>query len=222
MTQTFRTRGESGFEWMMPDAEKHFISMLEIDPEYQSLSKAMIIRNKTRIDLSHVLDVGANIGLWTRWFARQGSELIDCFEPMDDNLECLRANVNDLPMVRIYDVALSDQPGTLVLHTTHDNKNGGAASIDPFGELRKQEDHRQHTVGCDTLDSLGLAPTFIKIDIQGAEPLMLAGSERTIKSHKPGICVECDYPDLDPIKLLESWGYEVIERRKSDFLMLPK
>jgi len=26
VTQTFRTRGESGFEWMMPDAEKHFES----------------------------------------------------------------------------------------------------------------------------------------------------------------------------------------------------
>lgn len=55
------------------------------------------------------------------------------------------------------------------------------------------------------LDDLGLAPFFIKVDVQGYEYKALKGGEQTIKKHEPVLLIET--PDAKTNEYLESLGY---------------
>ena len=64
-----------------------------------------------------------------------------------------------------------------------------------------------------TLDSLNLAPDFIKIDCEGLEWHVLVGGEQTIRTHKPVIMFEENglnerygIAGGEVGRLLESWG----------------
>src|SRR5690606_24948980 len=64
-----------------------------------------------------------------------------------------------------------------------------------------------------TLDSLNLAPDFIKLDVEGMEWHALKGGEHTIRTHRPIIMLEENGCSLrygigrgETGKLLESWG----------------
>ena len=218
--KTYESHGEkTRFLWHFPDAETHFIEMLEINPEYQFKVKRMLNDFQDLINFDHVLDIGANVGLWTRWFSRWGAKTIDCFEPMSGNIECLIKNTQDLSGINIHQCALSNTPGTLTLYNAEEQKNSGAATINAKKYLSTSTTLSSHTVECKTLDSFDLAPTFVKIDVQGAELLVLQGAEQTFKKHKPGLIVEYDQ-DGEILELLNSWGYKKIIERGSDALMV--
>lgn len=203
------------FTWHFPNSEEHFIQMLQINPEYQIKNKNMILRYKNQLDFSCVLDIGANVGLWTRWFNAIGSQVIHCFEPMPENLECLKVNTQDLSNVTIYPVALFNEQCDLTLYTTVQNKNTGTATI-----FANEAFTVPHQVSAITLDSLNLAPTFIKIDVQGAELAALQGGEQTIIKHKPAMIVECEDGKTEPLEYLASFGYKVIKHTTVDYLLL--
>jgi FkbM family methyltransferase len=56
------------------------------------------------------------------------------------------------------------------------------------------------------LDDLGLAPFFIKLDVQGHEYHALRGGEGTIRAHEPVLLVE--WPDDRTFRMLKEIGYE--------------
>jgi FkbM family methyltransferase len=58
-----------------------------------------------------------------------------------------------------------------------------------------------------TLDSLGLAPTFMKIDVEGFEHEVLMGGLETVKRHEPVIMVERYWNDTRVFDLLQDLGY---------------
>jgi FkbM family methyltransferase len=54
-----------------------------------------------------VIDIGANVGAFTRWsYARWSSIKTFCFEPIKDNFETLKKNTSDLDNVEIYNCAI--------------------------------------------------------------------------------------------------------------------
>ena len=64
---------------------------------------------------------------------------------------------------------------------------------------------------------------FIKYDIEGYELRAIKGSEDTIKKYYPVIIVEQNKGNIDSVKLLEQWGYELkgIDKMFSaDYLMV--
>jgi FkbM family methyltransferase len=207
------------FLWHFPTAELHFIEMLEANPEYQFKVKRMLNDFQDLINFDHVLDIGANVGLWTRWFSRWGAKKIDCFEPLSENIECLVKNTQDLIGVDIHQCALSNAPGTLTLYNSGEQKNSGAATINSDKYLSTAKTLLSYTVNCKPLDSFDLSPTFVKIDVQGAELLVLQGAEQTLKTHKPGLVIECDQGG-EILELLSSWGYKKIMERGSDVLLV--
>ena len=221
--KTYESKGKkTKFLWHFPDNETHFIKVMENtdNPEYQHKVKRMIEDRKHLLNFEYVLDIGANVGLWTRWFSRLGAKTINCFEPMPSNIECLVENTKDLNNVFIHKYALSKEPGTLTLYNSIEQQNSGAATIDT-SKLSSSREKIKQIVECKTLDSFNLAPTFVKIDVQGAEMLVLQGGEETIKKHKPGLVVECeDHEGI--LELLLSWGYKKLITQGSDTLMVAK
>lgn len=70
-----------------------------------------------------------------------------------------------------------------------------------------------------TLDSFELAPSFIKIDVEGSEYQVLLGAQDTIRRHEPALLVECysEKPEIEP--LLAPYGYR--EYHLSDGRLVP-
>ena len=74
-----------------------------------------------------------------------------------------------------------------------------------------------------TLDALGLAPDFIKLDVEGCEYAALLGGEATIRAHRPVIMLEDNgLSERYGVArgacraLLESWGACCVAVRNKD------
>ena len=61
---------------------------------------------------------------------------------------------------------------------------------DTLGGSASAIDMREVEVEVRRLDDLGLAPALVKIDVEGAEPAVLAGLTRTIERHRPVFLIE--------------------------------
>jgi FkbM family methyltransferase len=145
-----------------------------------------------------VLEIGANIGTETvSLLMRHGIERVLAIEPDTENARFLRANlalngVQD--RVTIYEIALSDIDGTVVLERSEDNwgdhrvRAGGSFGPDLHGEgLRATAE-----VTARRLDSLIAAGEvdleeidLVWMDAQGHEGHILSGAERLLASDTP-------------------------------------
>ena len=122
-----------------------------------------------------VWDVGANVGVYTLLFSRLVgvSGAVSAFEPLSSNCDCLIGHIraNGLSNVKVFQTAVSDRKGLAGFSTCSSNSMGsitrGASEL---------------MVSTIPLDSLVLEekypfPDVIKMDVEGAEALVLGGSE---------------------------------------------
>jgi FkbM family methyltransferase len=149
---------------------------------------------------SIVLDIGANIGTHTLWFA-QNSKLVIAFEPQRYAFQMLCANMalNSIQNAdckqlgvgstrEIIEVAFID-PET--------ENNFGGLSLQDHSIEKVREERGVHLDGekiaiC-TIDDMGLQKCdFIKIDVEGMEPQVLMGGRATILDLRPYIYIEVD------------------------------
>ena len=182
-------------------------------------------------------DVGANTGLYTLFAAKncpQGT--VVAFEPYPPNSDLLRRDVsrNGLENVLVRELALSDSDGTITFDQPASEDVGyGSSSIAPEAS--------EHTVQVPTARGDELvgsgdvpAPTVIKIDVEGSEPLVVDGLRETLQRddcrivycevHKPTksdkrLAID-DFgssPD-ELVAMLSDCGFEtdVIDRTESD------
>jgi FkbM family methyltransferase len=132
---------------------------------------------------STVLDIGAHIGVHTRRFSRlagvQGR--VYAFEASPENVAVLRHNVTStrFPNVEIVPAAVSDRCGTATLHLSpgHSNHSLNAGYTAETGTVE---------VPCLSIDAFCADRSisrvdFVKVDTEGAEPLVLRGMADTIR-----------------------------------------
>ena len=62
-----------------------------------------------------------------------------------------------------------------------------------------------------SLDSFDEEVDFIKMDVEGYEPLIIQGGTKTISSNWPVILCEINRGDFTAQELLESMGYKLID-----------
>jgi len=149
----------------------------------------------------YIVDVGANIGCHTVSYAGFNIDSkIWAFEPQEKLHEILTKNVkqnNYSDRIDVYKQGLGHCKMSCELVSLdkmdRDLRNGGCnkggAGIGKGGE------HMTIT----TLDSMELPGLdFIKIDVEGAESLVIMGGKETIKKYKPVICFEHNYQRIDP------------------------
>jgi len=165
-----------------------------------------------KIGLSYVknfdlaIDGGAFVGAWTREMAKRFKKVV-AFEPDPQNFELLKRNTKEFDNVFLHNAALGDQNTKIGL----DGKVPCSRYIIPEGEIQMLR-----------LDSLNLAPTFVKFDLEGTEIFALRGAEQTLKAYKP--VVQMEYKDRvwdrynsgDPERLLKSWGWKFQEKAHVD------
>jgi FkbM family methyltransferase len=136
---------------------------------------------------SVVLDVGANIGLYTLLAAKRGARVF-AIEADPRNLELLRQNVHLNGFddrVTIFPIAAGNQQGMVMLYRTRGNSGNSNLfeGIDPV------------QVPCRTIDSLNLPPIDVcKMDIEGNEVSALRGMGATI-ARSPQIKMLIEYAE---------------------------
>ena len=140
------------------------------------------------------IDIGANIGLYTLKAASLtgAAGRVIAVEPGQEASQQLRDNLalNDFPHVTVAQLALSDHAGEATLHHIPLGDDPQAYSLLPDGSTETGE-----TVTIDTLDALvarlGIDTLdVIKMDVEGAEPLVIAGGRATLQRFHPIVIFE--------------------------------
>ena len=146
-----------------------------------------------------VFDVGANEGFFTLLAGRlvEPGGFVVAFEPSPRNLRRLRSNLrlNSLDCVQVLPVAASDRTGRDTLLIT---RYGGGPTLMSAGEVPPDFIRRKRvgTVRIDDLVGKTLPlPDVVKIDVEGAEGLVLDGMNRTLSRRETTVLVEVDGPN---------------------------
>lgn len=172
------------------------------------------------------VDVGTNLGWYTVLAAKNlaGGSVIG-FELDDLNVDLLRKNVelNQCDNIEIHHAAVSDEPGTISY------KRSAAAPSAVFSiatDGGPDDDGVMVTVDSVTLDGFFNArqdsPDVIKIDVEGAETMVLNGMKRILHDVKPRLFIEVHPTKLpaygssvaEVVSILMDHGYEIFEMQE--------
>ena len=153
------------------------------------------------------LDVGSNIGQWTRPLAKRFESVV-CFEPNPNFRECFEKNIQE-KNVLLWPYGLSDKE--------HKAKQDFNSTV-----LQREDGD----IDCRTLDSFGLTNVdFVKIDVDGFEVPLLDGARETLTKNDAVINIEMKRAKrMSVVKkcelILQDLGYKFQKRVKSDEVWL--
>ena len=155
-----------------------------------------------------VLDIGGNAGFYTLAFSRLvgDSGHVYAFEPFAENANNILKHValNSLVNVSLLQMAVSDRGGVVGFHIASSNSMGSIS------------DERNYVIPTNSLDGLIAegeipVPDVIKMDVEGAESLVLKGAKNLLGNKKTVLIIalhgqrqrdECT-------KLLDSAGFDI-------------
>ena len=175
------------------------------------------------------IDIGANIGLTAVPIAHSGIRTL-AFEPVPANAAYLRRNAEANGCggaIEIVDVALLDQPGEVTFelspynHGDHRFRSGDGVA------LMNEDAWATTQVPAHVLDDYAdrlSGPVVMKVDVQGAEPLVFAGGRTVFDRVDLLICEISPYAmarmKVDPVMFFEYFGQyahvQVFERESED------
>jgi|GEM_PF-596391 len=170
---------------------------------YEAKLSQRIIEELKRTGSEYFLDVGANIGLISLNVLREMPDAkIFCFEPGPHQSALLNKtiNLNNLDRkIRLFKYALGDKTGEFQFATHYSLHTSG----DGFFDTKRAGKCKFIKVGMDTLDNCweSTGNSFIKvvkIDVEGAELLVLKGGSKFIKRCRPTIFLEINKYNLKP------------------------
>jgi FkbM family methyltransferase len=143
---------------------------------------------------SVLLDVGANVGMYTMIAAKLRRARVYAFEPESQNYALLNANihVNGLHgQVTAFCVALSDQVGFDKLYLSEFSAGGSCHSLheDVGFDLTPRKSPFVQGVFSHTIDAAITSgaievPNYIKLDVDGFEHKVLKGAKQTLRDQR--------------------------------------
>jgi len=165
----------------------------EWEPEETAFLQSRLQEGQT------VLDIGANLGWFTLVAASKigSTGKVHAFEPRPETLAMLSKTIalNTLErVVEVWPYALSDAEGELLLNWADKTDNPGHSFLSKTEtSIANHESARVKSVRLDDLLP-DVAPDVVKIDVEGAEPLVMRGALNALRRKKPVILSEL-FPD---------------------------
>ena len=139
-------------------------------------------------DKNTLWDIGANIGFYSILAAKEMSSKskVIAFEPEKDTFNLLKKNIelNQVKNITAYEFALGDTKGKQLIYSS-DTPNFGAHSfVQRTDFLLKKQGTEIKIKTADSLieESKVDIPDVIKIDVEGAEILVLRGMKKLLKN----------------------------------------
>lgn len=171
---------------------------------------------------AYILDVGANIGNHSLYFATEcKAKKIYAFEPIPTTFSILKKNIelNHLEnIISPFNVGLSSKATSGIIKK-YSMENIGATIV---------EQSKDGNLALARLDDVDLSAferiDFLKIDIEGHEIEMLKGAMETLKRFKPTIYIETfKNNQTEVFGILENLGFQNIARFDGDnFVFIAK
>jgi FkbM family methyltransferase len=199
------------FEYWMPDTDEHFERLIKKrvrnggPPQYQDDTRAEAYKFVT--DFSLAIDVGANVGLWSKHLVEKFDKVI-AFEPLEQVYSCLELNVENLP-VEIHKYALGSENTKVTMQ--YDSENTGSSFVSEVGT---------GDIDIKRLDDIDV-PKFglLKIDCEGHELEVIKGAKQTILKYKPIIVVE-QHPESEycAATYLKALGAKQLSNVRKDYI----
>jgi FkbM family methyltransferase len=221
----------SGYRICVSPAEHLAYLLGTAEPHLQRAIKRYVAVGDT------VYDIGANIGYVSLSLSKQVGPTgrVIAFEPVPRNADLLRANIQDnrIQNVSVFCVAASNRRGEATIRFA---ENLATASLTWHRDDPAATAITVKTVAIDEMVGAGEIgnPAFIKIDVEGAEDLVLEGMRKTLAAARPVLFVECSDAGRETTwRLLGEQGYRCQsaisgkwitafeEYRHSDFLWIP-
>lgn len=178
-----------------------------------------------------IIDVGANSGFYSIFYSKLVGDTgeVHAFEPDTDTYSLLQENLrlNNCGNVLTYNFALSNKESRIEM-VSFSHRDLKLQSGDSFKYIREVPEDKmnenKHTINAFRLDDLeefntALKIDYIKIDVEGAELLVLQGSINTILKYRPIIILELsgewtkrfNYKPYQLLVFLNELGYEMEE-----------
>jgi len=185
-----------------------------------------------------VIDGGSSYGWMAVTFAKYFDQ-VKCFEVRDDVRSALKENTKALPNVEVFDCGLSqkEQIVTISQHTatghTMITQEASSKSLASATSANPEEGKKVNSIDSFNFENVDC----IKLDVEHHEFNVLLGAEETIKKWKPLLVVEVlaamkRRPEplgtilfeerLKIFKLVNTYGYEMIDVRGADFIFAHK
>ncbi len=160
-----------------------------------------------------VFDIGSNVGYFTlscsKLVGKNGK--VYSFEAITETANILEKNchLNSLQNITIYKKAVSDKKEKTIFLIPDQGENHTMASM-----VWHKEDCSVKKVSVDSIvidhdsELSKLSPSFIKIDVEGAEAFVLKGMKSMLQKNFPIIFIECSKAGRkESWSLLKSIGY---------------
>lgn len=170
-----------------------------------------------------VVDVGANVGNHTVYFAGERGCRVTSLECNPNLTSLLRSAVADNDLGALVDLshlgkAVSDGPGEVFFNFIRAD----------YSNVSRQADGAATPVPSMALDSLDLpACRLLKIDVDGGEIGVLRGAEGFLARHRPLLAIEVmNFNIAEALSLIEKAGYAMVRenaqaKTHSDFVFSP-
>ena len=206
--------------WWFPDQDTHFADLLSRNiAKGNSAVYQQPVRQRS-IDLTPsrtlALDIGANVGLWSRDLAEAFGRVV-AFEPVSDFRDCLIKNV-PATNLEVRGCALGEEDTSINMIITAENTGHSHVDISTMGH---------GTTPMYRLDSLELPQVdYIKIDCEGYENTILRGARQIILRDRPIMVIEhkkhkdVGHQDTDQaLDTLVSWGACILDNVRNDYIL---
>lgn len=175
----------------------------DYEPELKKVFRSHIKKG------DHILDIGANIGFHTLFFAELVGPTgkVTAFEPVPSNFDALNKNIllNEAQHIVAKNAALGAKNETITINADQESENPGAFNLfDQTGDV---------LINCyigDELLEQEEKIDLIKIDVEGYEGFVIQGLVRSIAKHQPIIIFEYDRLYHQKTGLPEDYIYSVL------------
>jgi|SRR5581483_8256793 len=168
----------------------------------------------------YFIDIGANCGIYTVMACVVNPEIrVLAIEPVSRICETLKRNVEINGFgsrVAIINAAVADSNGIVSFHEAEDATMGSLGTTGYHGQRGRVIQVRCRTLD-DVVAELGVKPDFLKIDVEGAEDVVLAGASSTLKVFRPSIVLEANPGDpaerMTEILVSSGYSFQLLTER---------
>ena len=165
----------------------YFFGRYEVEKKETLLWKKILKEGQT------IFDIGANIGYYSLMASKRiGNGKIYAFEPVKQTFERLTKNVklNNFKNIKLNNLAVSNEVGTVDIYVAN-SKNTGTSSITKHMHFNGDK----QTVKSVTIDHFIKsnnieAMDIVKIDVEGAEMMVIEGMEKSLRKFNPIVMIE--------------------------------
>lgn len=149
-----------------------------------------------------VVDIGANIGVFSLWAARRGA-IVTAYEPHPDTYECLRTNTAGKAVTAVQAAVVGTTPrGEIVRLYMHDRYSTRNTLIGREVDSGEQLGRSIEVPAVSIDDVLGAGCDLLKIDAEGGEFEICASASRASLRRARRILVEFHRVAGDPVELM--------------------